>query len=135
MGLVGLATGLNGHVKLPPHVLAALLPLLVLTLALDVFCLVDLARAKSVRGPKIVWVFMILFVSAPIGALIYLFAGRERGQAGGAAQPTSNTSAMAAEAAATGAPGAMAVVDGQRAASGRAICSSWSGKEAHALGV
>jgi ABC-2 type transport system ATP-binding protein len=89
MALVGIAAGLNGHIKLPPHLLAALVPLLVLNLALDIFCLADLARAKSVRGaPKIVWVFVILFVSAPIGALIYLFAGRDRSLPRGLAQPT-----------------------------------------------
>ncbi len=68
-------------IKLPPHLVAALVPLLVAVLALNVYCLIDLARAKSVRGaPKIVWVLIILLFSAPIGALAYLFAGRERGQ-------------------------------------------------------
>jgi hypothetical protein len=33
--------------NLPPHLLAALVPLLVLLVALDVYCLVDLARARS----------------------------------------------------------------------------------------
>jgi ABC-2 type transport system ATP-binding protein len=65
--------------KLPSGLLFALVPLLVLVVALDVYCLIDLARAKSVRiAPKIVWAIVILFVSAPIGALIYLFAGRDR---------------------------------------------------------
>jgi ABC-2 type transport system ATP-binding protein len=70
----------SGRISLPPHLLAALVPLLILVIALDVYCLIDLARAKSVRGgvPKIVWVLIILFVSAPIGALVYLFAGRDR---------------------------------------------------------
>ncbi len=70
-----------GHsLHLPPHVLAALIPLLALILALDVFCLVDVARAKSVRNlPKIAWVVIILLISAPTGALLYLFLGRERG--------------------------------------------------------
>jgi ABC-2 type transport system ATP-binding protein len=64
---------------LPPHVLAALIPLLALILALDVFCLVDVARAKSVRNlPKLAWVLIILLISAPAGALLYLFLGRER---------------------------------------------------------
>ena len=59
--------------------LFALVPLLVLVVALDVYCLIDLARAKSVRyAPKLVWAIVILFVSAPIGALIYLFVGRDR---------------------------------------------------------
>jgi ABC-2 type transport system ATP-binding protein len=100
--MAGFAAGLSGQIKLPPHLLAALVPLLVLNLALDIFCLVDLARAKSVRGaPKIAWVFVILFVSAPIGALIYLFAGRDRGQPRGVAQE-SGTWAGPAEPAAAG---------------------------------
>ena len=71
-----------GHsLHLPPHVLAALIPLLALILALDVFCLVDVARAKSVRNlPKVAWVVIILLISAPTGALLYLFLGRERNQ-------------------------------------------------------
>ena len=70
--------------KLPPGLLLAVVPLLVLIIALDVYCLVDLARAKSVRNvPKWVWAIVILFVSAPIGALVYLFVGRDRGQDAG----------------------------------------------------
>jgi ABC-2 type transport system ATP-binding protein len=75
-----LAAGASGRISLPPHLLAALVPLLILVIALDVYCLIDLARAPSVRGgvPKIVWVIVILFVSSPIGALVYLFVGRDR---------------------------------------------------------
>ena len=74
----GLGTGSGGAFRLPPHLPVALLPLLALIVALDAYCLVDLARARSARGaPKIVWVIIIVFVSAPIGALVYLFAGRE----------------------------------------------------------
>jgi ABC-2 type transport system ATP-binding protein len=102
MALVGFAAGLNGHIKLPPHLLAALVPLLVLNLTLDIFCLIDLARAKSVRGaPKVVWVFVILFVSAPIGALIYLFAGRDRSQPRGVTQSAPGTWTTAPGAAVT----------------------------------
>src|SRR6516225_9154090 len=55
MTWAGLAAGLTGTLRLPPRLLAALVPLLVLNLALDIFCLIDLARAKSVRGaPKVV---------------------------------------------------------------------------------
>jgi ABC-2 type transport system ATP-binding protein len=70
----------GGRISFPPHLLAALVPLLIGVIALDVYCLIDLARAPSMRGgvPKIVWVLIILFVSAPIGALVYLFAGRDR---------------------------------------------------------
>lgn len=65
---------------LSPHLLIALLPLLAAIVALDVYCLTDLVRARSVAGgvPKVVWAVVILFVSAPIGALVYLFFGRDR---------------------------------------------------------
>ena len=57
----------------------ALIPVLVLLLGLDVYCLVDLARAKSVRNaPKLAWVIVILCVSAPLGAILYLFFGMDR---------------------------------------------------------
>src|SRR5215469_17065372 len=73
-----LGSGSGGAFRLPPHLPVALLPLLALIVALDAYCLVDLARARSARGaPKIVWAIIIVFVSAPIGALVYLFAGRE----------------------------------------------------------
>jgi len=75
-----LAAGASGPLSLPPHLLAALVPLLVLVVALDVYCLIDLARAPAMRWgvPKFVWVIVILFISAPIGALAYLFLGRDR---------------------------------------------------------
>jgi ABC-2 type transport system ATP-binding protein len=80
------AATIPGHVlgaasadALAPRLLVALLPLLVLIVALDAYCLLDLARAKSARGaPKIVWALIILFVNAPIGPLLYLFFGRDR---------------------------------------------------------
>jgi hypothetical protein len=60
-----LAAGLANSGKLPPGLLFALVPLLVLIVALDVYCLIDLARAKPVRYlPKIVWVIVILVASA-----------------------------------------------------------------------
>jgi hypothetical protein len=63
----------------PPQLLAALVPLLLLALVLDVYCLIDLFRSGSVRYlPKAVWAIIIVFVSAPIGALVYLFVGRDR---------------------------------------------------------
>jgi hypothetical protein len=63
----------------PPQLLAALVPLLLLALVLDVYCLIDLFRSGPVRYlPKAVWAIIIVFVSAPIGALVYLFVGRDR---------------------------------------------------------
>jgi hypothetical protein len=59
----------------------ALLPLLAVALGLDVYCLVDLIRAPSVRYlPKGIWALIIVIVSCPAGALLYLFLGRDRNQ-------------------------------------------------------
>jgi hypothetical protein len=66
--------------SLPPHLLAALVPLLVLLVALDAYCLIDLARARSIgTGAKVIWTMVIVFVSVPLGALLYLLLGRGRG--------------------------------------------------------
>ena len=79
-----LAASAIGSGRLPPGLALAVVPLLVLIVALDVYCLIDLARAKSVRNvPKWVWAIVILFVGAPIGALVYLFVGRDRGHDAG----------------------------------------------------
>lgn len=55
---------------------AALAPLLVIVLGFEVFCLVDLVRAPSVRYlPKWVWA-LICLASIPIGGIVYLLVGR-----------------------------------------------------------
>jgi ABC-2 type transport system ATP-binding protein len=65
---------------LPPGLITALIPVLVLVAGLDIFCLVDLVRAKSVRNaPRLAWAIVIVFVSAPIGAVLYLYFGMDRG--------------------------------------------------------
>ena len=52
-GLAGREPGAAS--RLPSQVLAALVPLLILIVALDAYCLIDLARARTVRNlPKIV---------------------------------------------------------------------------------
>jgi hypothetical protein len=59
----------------------AVLPVIVLAIAFDAYCLVDLIRSESARYlPKLVWGLIIVLVSAPWGGLIYLFVGRDRGQ-------------------------------------------------------
>ena len=63
----------------PGKVVLALLPLFVLLAGLIVYCLIDLARAPSVRYlPKPVWALIIVFISAPFGALAYLVFGKDR---------------------------------------------------------
>ena len=76
-GVAATHGGLHG--LLPPGLIPALIPVLVLIVGLDAFCLINLVRAKSVRNaPKLAWVIVILVVSAPLGALLYLFFGMER---------------------------------------------------------
>jgi hypothetical protein len=53
-----------------------LIPILILQLILVVAALVDLLRRERTRGPKWVWVLVILFVNL-IGPIIYFMLGRE----------------------------------------------------------
>jgi len=84
----------------------ALVPVAVLILGLDGYCLVNLVRAPSVRNlPKPIWAIVILFVSAPLGAILYLCFGADRTGTGAArtrsrgGAPPSAPSAIAATAA------------------------------------
>ncbi len=88
MTTVPLAAAHGGPLAhLPPALLPALIPALVLILGLDAFCLINLIRAKSVRNaPKLAWAIVILVVSAPLGALLYLFFGMDRKDRAGAAK-------------------------------------------------
>jgi len=73
-----LAASLLGHAASLGRVWSALVPVLALIVGLDAFCLIDLARSKSVRNaPKLAWVIVILAVSAPLGAVLYLFFGMD----------------------------------------------------------
>ena len=58
------------------EVLPFLIPIIILQLALLVAALVDLARRERTRGPKWVWVLVILMVSV-IGPIVYFMLGRE----------------------------------------------------------
>lgn len=79
-----LAAGGNAaasHPRFSHQLLFALAPILILCVLFDVYCLIDLSRAKSVRHlPKAVWAIIIVLISAPWGGLIYLFLGRDRGR-------------------------------------------------------
>ena len=58
------------------QILPLLIPLLVIQLLLVIAALVDLARRQRTRGPKWLWVIIILFVNL-IGPIIYFLAARE----------------------------------------------------------
>ena len=62
---------LNGLMSYLP----LLIPVLILQLGLMVAALLDLARRTATRGPKWVWVVVILFVNF-IGPVVYFVAGR-----------------------------------------------------------
>jgi predicted membrane-bound dolichyl-phosphate-mannose-protein mannosyltransferase len=58
--------------------MAVLIPILIVVLALDVFCFVDLYRAEESRNlPKWAWTIMIILIHF-FGAIAYLFFGRKR---------------------------------------------------------
>lgn len=56
--------------------LPLLIPIFIIQLALIAFALVDLARRENTRGPKWVWVLVILFINM-IGPIIYFLLGRD----------------------------------------------------------
>jgi hypothetical protein len=57
---------------------AALIPLGVVAVAFEGFCLVDVARAEEVQYlPRWVWA-VICLVSVPLGGIAYLVFGRKR---------------------------------------------------------
>ena len=58
------------------ELLPFLIPVILLQIALLVVALVDLVRRERTRGPKWVWVLVILFVNL-IGPVVYLLFGRE----------------------------------------------------------
>lgn len=58
------------------ELLPLLAPLLVLQLILIVAALLDLSKRGQTRGPKWIWVLVIVFVNF-IGPLLYFLVGRD----------------------------------------------------------
>lgn len=56
---------------------AVIAPLLVVQFILLVVALVDLRKIHATNGPKILWVFIILFVSL-FGPIAYFIVGRKQ---------------------------------------------------------
>jgi len=56
--------------------LPLLIPLLLIQFVLMIFALLDIARRERLRGPKWVWVVVVIFINI-IGPLIYFVLGRE----------------------------------------------------------
>ncbi|OIO92905.1 MAG: hypothetical protein AUK03_09085 [Anaerolineae bacterium CG2_30_64_16] len=53
-----------------------LIPIIVLQLALMIFALIDLARRERTRGPKWLWV-VIIVLGELIGPILYFVIGQE----------------------------------------------------------
>ena len=60
------------------EVLPLLVPILIIQIALVVYALLDLIRRPRTRGPKWLWVIVILFINL-IGPIVYLVVGRDEG--------------------------------------------------------
>lgn len=56
--------------------LPLLIPLFIIQLGLMIAGIVDLVKREKTRGPKWVWVLVVLFVNM-IGPIIYFIVGRE----------------------------------------------------------
>ena len=58
------------------ELLPLLIPVLIVQLALIAAALIDLIRRPKTRGPKWLWVLVILFFNI-IGPIVYFIVGRE----------------------------------------------------------
>jgi hypothetical protein len=58
------------------EILPFLIPIAILQVGLLIAALVDLLRRERTRGPKWVWLLVVLFVSF-IGPIVYFMLGRE----------------------------------------------------------
>jgi len=62
--------------ELVRQLLPFLIPIALIQLALIVVALIDLARRDRTRGPKWVWVLIIVLINF-IGPIVYFVVGRE----------------------------------------------------------
>ena len=56
--------------------LPLLIPLFVIQLGLMIVALIDLAKRNQTRGPKWVWILVIIFFNI-LGPIVYFVIGRE----------------------------------------------------------
>lgn len=56
---------------------AVIAPLIVVQVILMIIALVDLRKIHATNGPKILWVFLIIFTSY-IGSIAYFIVGRKQ---------------------------------------------------------
>ena len=56
--------------------LPLLIPIILLQLGLMIYCLIDLSRRERTRGPKWLWVLLVVFGQL-WGPILYLIVGRQ----------------------------------------------------------
>ncbi len=66
----------DNDLQLLQDIFPFLIPLILIQLGLVIFALIDLIKREKTRGPKWVWVLVILFFNL-LGPIIYLVIGRE----------------------------------------------------------
>jgi hypothetical protein len=55
-----------------------LVPIVIIQYALVFAAIIDLSKQKTTRGPKMLWVFVIILVNF-IGPILYFVIGRDEG--------------------------------------------------------
>jgi hypothetical protein len=63
------------------QLLPFLIPVILLQWALLIVALVDVIRRQRTRGPKWVWILVIVLINI-VGPIVYLLFGREEAHAG-----------------------------------------------------
>jgi hypothetical protein len=58
--------------------LPLLIPIIIIQLALIVVAIIDLSKRETTRGPKMMWLFIIILVNF-IGPILYFVIGRDEG--------------------------------------------------------
>ncbi len=66
---------MDGLEQIRPYI-PLLIPILLIQLALMIAALVDLIRREKTKGPKWLWVLIILFFNF-IGPIVYFVVGRD----------------------------------------------------------
>nr|WP_167261609.1 PLD nuclease N-terminal domain-containing protein [Alkalibacillus almallahensis] len=67
---------LKGEILLDDLIIQLILPLVILQLILIIVALIDLRRVEATRGPKWVWILIIIFGNLA-GPIIYFIVGRK----------------------------------------------------------
>lgn len=57
-------------------IIPLLIPILIIQIGLQIYALIDLYRQEQVRGPKLLWVFIIL-LGEILGPIVYFMVARK----------------------------------------------------------